>query len=96
MNKFLVCSVCVLALGAFTAGNAEPLRKCNFYEVMNDDDGDGLVQDPKTGLSVCYYTQQDRAAAEKAKKTGTATRKNKQPHERSTGSSNTPVGQSAD
>jgi hypothetical protein len=48
-----------------TAVNAEPLRKCSFYEIMNDEDEDGLVQDPKDGPSVCQYTQKDLAIAKK-------------------------------
>ena len=55
----------ILTTGIFTASNAEPLRKCSFYEIMNDEDEDGLVQNPKDGPSVCQYTQQDLAAARK-------------------------------
>ena len=64
MNKYLIlCVAGILTTGGFTASNAEPLRKCGFYEIMNDEDEDGLVQNPKDGPSVCYYTQQDLAAA---------------------------------
>ncbi len=45
--------------------NAEPLKKCSFYEIMNDEDEDGLVQNPKGGPSTCYYTQQDLINAKK-------------------------------
>jgi hypothetical protein len=66
VNKFLLlCMAGILSTVGFTASNAEPLRKCSFYEIMNDEDEDGLVQNPKDGPSVCQYTQQDLAAAKK-------------------------------
>ena len=76
MKKYLIlCAVGFLTLGAFTASYAEPLRKCNFYEIMNDDDEDGLVQNPKDGPSVCYYTQKDLSSAKKKAKKHTAASK---------------------
>ena len=74
MNKYLLlCMAGILSTGGFTASNAEPLRKCSFYEIMNDEDEDGLVQNPKDGPSVCQYTQQDLAAAKQEPKARTAT-----------------------
>lgn len=32
-----------------------PLRECDWYQIMNDEDEDGLVQDKTTGLSICFY-----------------------------------------
>jgi hypothetical protein len=37
------------------------LRKCSFYEIMNDEDEDGLVQG-SSGESVCYYLNKDTGA----------------------------------
>jgi len=37
------------------------LRKCSFYEIMNDEDEDGLVQG-SSGESVCYYLSKDAGA----------------------------------
>ena len=78
MKKLIIlCVLGFLTVGAFTAVYAEPLRKCNFYEIMNDEDDDGLVQDPKDGPSVCYYTQKDLSIAKKKAKKNKATSKEK-------------------
>ena len=78
MKKYLMPFVVgLLTIGVFTVGIAEPLRKCNFYEIMNDDDEDGLVQNPKDGPSVCYYTQKDLSAAKKKPKKHISTSKEK-------------------
>ncbi len=51
----------LLASSMFAPGSfAEDgkLRKCSFYEIMNDEDEDGLVQGP-SGESICYYLNSD-------------------------------------
>ncbi len=63
--KFLILMAVLLAATLYAPGSfAEEgeLRKCSFYEIMNDEDEDGLVQGP-SGQSVCYYLYSDTSAS---------------------------------
>ena len=62
--KSLILIAVLLATSVFAASSfAEDgkLRKCSFYEIMNDEDEDGLVQGP-SGQSVCYYLHSDTSS----------------------------------
>ncbi len=62
--KASILMAVLLASSMFAPGSlAEDgnLRKCSFYEIMNDEDEDGLVQGP-SGESICYYLSSDMSS----------------------------------
>lgn len=64
MKPLVFIAVLLAAILYAPGSSAEDgkLRKCSFYEIMNDEDEDGLVQGP-SGQSVCYYLHKDASAS---------------------------------